>query len=187
MQRSLISIIRFSGFRCLLEEYGLSHSSINPSKSRPDISILNPGTLATDLEVERGTKKILIGVSITKNLTVPISSEAQPSLTDARNPGLSTISVYQRKWNQYSAMFAELKKNDNFQKLGIIPFIAQTTGFIHNRSKLLLKHLADHASHVNDIPKSVIYHRFQKIVSCALQRGLGDAVSVRYSAMNNTL
>ena len=108
-------------------------------------------------------------------------------MTDARNPGLSTISVYQRKWNQYSAMFAELKKNDNFQKLGLIPFVAQTTGFIHNRSKLLLKHLADHASHVHDIPKSVIYHRFQKIVSCALQRGLGDAVSVRYSAMNNTL
>jgi hypothetical protein len=185
VQQSLLSIIRYSGYRCLNEEYGLFHSSINPANNRPDISILNPGTLATDLESERGTTKLLIDVSITKAITVPITGEVQPSLRDARNTGLATINVFKKKWNQYAAIFNKLKESDTTQKLGIIPFIMLTTGLIHNKSLLLLKSLAETASITHDIPKSVMFHRFKKIVSCALQRGIADAISVRCKFLNS--
>jgi hypothetical protein len=181
VQHSLEALVRYSGYRCLHEEYGLFQAAIYPRKNRPDISILNPGFIAQELEAPPGTTKLLIDVSVTKTLTVAINNDTQPAIKDARNTGLATISVFKRKWNQYTAAFNNLKKdnNNNTPKLGIIPFIMLTTGYIHKKSLSLLKLLAHKASAIHGIAYSVMYHRFKKIISCALQRGIGEAISAR--------
>ena len=65
------------------------------------------------------------------------------------------------------------------EKLGILPFILTTSGFIHEKSLTLLRDLAIEAAKVHEKPYEMVYHRFKKLVACALQRGISKAIHKR--------
>ena len=105
----------------------------------------------------------------------------QPSLKDAISVGIATQSTYNRKFNHYRQLLAERRNAPlgTVEKLGAIPFVATTTGYIHSNSLRLLKDLAVKASIIHDIPYCHILHRFKKLIACALQRGIAIAILTR--------
>ena len=138
------------------------------------------------VDSEEFTDKLVIDVSVTNPLTVTVVSDLQPTLSDAQTPGIATNNPYNRKWNHYAKILEDLRDapEGSVEKLGVLPFILTTSGFIHEKSLTLLRDLAIEVAKVHEKPYEMVYHRFKKLVACVLQRAL--AFKIHKRNLNNS-
>jgi hypothetical protein len=182
VQHCLEKIVRYSNYRCIHEENGLFQATTNFKAHRPDITILHPEDLAEKITSEKDAAKLLIDVTITNPFTVTIAPGFQPTLKDASVTGIANNAPYYRKHNHYSAILKEHREAapGTMEKLVALPFVMQTTGYIHKNSLHLLKDLAHKASVLRSkIPERDMLYRFKKLIACALQRGISLALLAR--------
>lgn len=132
--------------------------------------MLNASELAVKIEPATTVTKILIDVSVSKPITVSIDSDRQPKLHEAIKTGLAAKMPFERKKSHYAPILGECNKSAT-EQMGIIPFIVQTSGFIHEKSLKLLEQLPDSASNIHQKPKEQLYYRYKKLIACSLQRG----------------
>ena len=151
VKHELNSILRYCGHWTKLEERGIFNDG-----RRPDISIYNPPSGVC--------RRMLIDVSVTSPLV-----GFRPNVAGEQRIGLSAHNAYVTKTRKY---------NQDAQSLGFsfMPFIFESTGYLHPESLKFIRLLARKASEVKRIREETLYKYFMKRLTSSLQDGISNAI-----------
>ena len=149
VKNELNSILLYCGHWTKLEERGIFHDN-----RRPDISVYNPpsGT----------TRRLLIDVSITS----PLVGFRPNAASDLR-----VGSAAQKAFNAKAHKYGQVVKDHGFS---FLPFIFESTGYLHPEARKFLRLLAKGASEVKRISEEVLYKYFMKRLTTSLQLGMNE-------------
>ena len=84
-----------------------------------------------------------------------------------KEKGKAAKKVYNDKVRDYKGLFTRL----NLDQFSIVPFVFESTGFLHEKSMDLLETVAQRAEEVKKIPRENMFTFFKKRLSICLIRG----------------
>jgi hypothetical protein len=156
----LRDILRYCGLQTKVEERGLFRITNPNSNNRPDITVTDPpGSVF---------KTLAIDVGVTSPLTGYNNPESYRLYT-----GIAAKNMAADKKAKYARIGAQANE------LQFLPFILESTGFIHEDAIAYLHRLADIASDSRGIPSRVLYNYFVKRLSLRLQCGIANSINRR--------
>ena len=159
---ALKACMDYAGWFSRLEPRGL----FPDNDKRPDIEACPPGNLGADKE--------LFDVMVTSPLPNELHEDGSPwELTEheVNEKGRAAKKGHKLKMKKYEKDVQAIQSK-------LRPFIIESTGLMHEESKVILKRLASCAHYSKPyIPECVLVNYFFKIISCALMRGIADCVN----------
>ena len=142
------------------------------SGKRPDIRANRPGNIAE--------ATMLFDVMI----TCPLPTEGTVAGNLSFNEAITPQRAAQKAWTSKMSKYANETTNVQAE---FHPFIMETTGLIHLHGLQLLTELAETASQIRGIKVHIIKNYFIKVLSCALQKSIADAIILRNAACSSAL
>jgi len=176
----LESLLKHAGFHIKHEERHMFSTLENNNNSRPDITINNPALLNYGSEMQPATQ-VIIDVSFTCVLDGVTDGKIKSASTRAKAMKIGTKATtrFNDKFRHYKNLIQQLPAQLNPGKIWIVPFVFQTTGFLHGDSLDLLKRMVDAAEDGLKIPGINLITYFKRRLSCCLARNLARGINQR--------
>ncbi len=180
VELELDQILGYCGYFTVREERNLFATLDKRNQRKPDITIKNPETLY--LPGEQIGAQVLVDVSITccmegagrGQLIPPTSLE-----NSKKEKGKAAKKVYNDKVRDYKGLFTRL----NLDQFSIVPFVFESTGFLHEKSMDLLETVAQRAEEVKKIPRENMFTFFKKRLSICLMKNVAHCIIGRGSKL----
>lgn len=153
----LFRIMQYCGHHVVLEPRGVFHVADGNNDKRPDLRVLDP--------VSFNSTSLLIDVSVTN----PLSGISN---VNTSRVGEAADIAYAKKMSKYG-------KSAQDSKLSFLPFIYESTGFLHPEAKRFIQLIAKKASAYKKIDSGTLYSYFLKRLSLALVNGVANSLSGR--------
>jgi hypothetical protein len=161
--RTLDGILHYCGHWTKLEERGVFHAADPDNNKRPDITVFNPPT--------GNAPRLLIDVSVTNPLVGFDYRVNHPV-------GYQASKVFSAKMTKFSA-------DAENQRFSFLPFIFESTGYLHPEACKFLRLLAANASQTKRIPANRLYNFFVKRLLKSLHDGVAEAMVKRLGEVSS--
>jgi len=183
----LESSLKHAGFHIKHEERGLFDNLERDKENRPDISINNPNNLGYGDSTQPAVTKIIIDVSVTCALDGAKTGiiKAPDNRQKAKTVGSRVNSRYQEKFNHYHKLLSTINPEINRPEIKIIPFIIQSTGFVHPKSLSLLDRMAEHAATIKKIPGINLFTFYKRRLGCCLVKSIAATINARTHSVSS--
>jgi len=173
----LQNLLKYSGYWTKHEQRGLFKDADVNNNHRPDITINNPANLGYG----EHTTKVIIDVAFTCVLDGVADGQLRSpqTRTAALATGTKANKYYTRKINKYQELLNKMSPGFNPENLHVVPFIVQSTGFLHGKALDLLDKIAASASCIKKIPHGNLMTYFKRRLACCLAKNLAASINSR--------
>ena len=171
---SLAYICHYSHAPCTFEDRHVLRATDENEGLRPDLTVTNAPNYNAPLLVDVSVVQAFPG---SKNPTAPLPykpPDFYPTLTPSHR---TSNGAYNDKVNKYQRVC-------NTNGVSFLPFIMESNGFIHPKSKLFLQDLAKQASFFRHIPWNNLFQFFLSILSVSLHSALSRAIITHTSCLH---
>jgi len=176
----LQSLIKYAGYWTTLEEKHMFINDNQNKQNRPDITINNPINLNYGTS-NHPVSKVIIDVSFTCVLDGVKDGKIKSANTrnNALKQGTKAQIRNKEKLTHYKNLINALPREWNPPKYWIVPFVIQTTGFLHKSSMELLEKMVESATNIQKIPGINMLTYFKRRISCCLAKNLANTINLR--------
>jgi len=186
-------LLHWAGLWTTVEERGTFGDVLTDDRHRADIVIKNPGPLHY---ANKGTK-ILLDFSFTCPLEGIANGYAgildprhnrntrEGSIQNAKVQGVAAQDRYNEKIKKYDAVIAQYNNGPNqaFDTFTVVPFVAETSGYFHEKAVDFLQRVADYCQEVKKFHAQNSKSYFLNVLSICLQTQIARAIIRRVAGI----
>jgi len=188
-------LLHWAGLWTVVEEVNTFGDVLIDDRHRADIVIKNPGPLHYP---NNGTK-ILVDFSF----TCPVEGIAngqegildprynrntnKKRIKDAKTQGLAAKHRYNEKIKKYDDLIAEYNSgpNEALDTFTVVPFVAETSGYFHEKAVDFLDRVADYCQEVKKFHSQNSKSYFLNVLSICLQTQIARAIIRRVAGISS--